>query len=76
MSTAIICALLILASPALAEPLPVPKNGQCPAAFLTSGGYCTPSPTERRQAIPKLGQCPANWIQSGNYCLSPERRER
>jgi hypothetical protein len=43
------------------------KNGQCPADYTSSAGYCNP---QRRAGacIPKVAQCPGNMLQSGNYC--------
>jgi hypothetical protein len=66
--------LLAGASAAWAEPLPLPKHGQCPSGYSSGASYCTPMPGTRRDAIPKIGQCPPSWISSGGYCLSPERR--
>jgi hypothetical protein len=44
-SAAAIAAILVLeiAGPTRAEPLPVPKVGQCPAGYRGSGGYCAPT---------------------------------
>jgi hypothetical protein len=32
--------LLLATTAAIAEPLPQPKAGQCPAGYHESGGYC------------------------------------
>jgi hypothetical protein len=74
--TRIIPVLLLLASPASAEPLPVRKVNGCPSGYSSGASYCAPMPGTKRDAIPKVRQCPANWITSGSYCLSPERRVR
>ena len=68
--------LLLLAGPAWAEPMPVPKVGQCPSGYRESGGYCAPMPGTARNAVPKQGACPSGWINSSAYCLSPERSKR
>jgi hypothetical protein len=70
----IILLMLMLTTAAAAQPLPQEKRGSCPAGYVTSGGYCTPMATTRRDAIPKAGQCPAGWVTSGNYCLGPDKR--
>ena len=59
-----------------AEPLPVPKQGQCPSGYSSGAAYCTPMANTSRDAVPKVGQCPSNWVQSGAYCLSPPRGRR
>lgn len=79
-----IIVLLLLAAVALivavltghvrAEPLPVPKTGQCPSGYRESGGYCAPMNDKAPAAIPKSGQCPSGWMQSGNYCIDTRRR--
>jgi hypothetical protein len=79
MRTAFVIAVLLLASPALAEPLPLPKppGQQCPAGFASGAYWCTPMPGSRRDAVVKgQGACPSNWVQSGGFCLSSERRGR
>jgi hypothetical protein len=60
--------------PAAAEPLPVPKVGQCPSGYPESGGYCAPTSDRAPAAVPKRGQCPSGWTQSGNYCVETRRR--
>jgi hypothetical protein len=68
----IICALiavLLAATAAVAQPLPVPKTGSCPAGYASGASYCSPMQGTRRDAIPKVGQCPSGFMQSGNYCL-------
>lgn len=75
-----LAALLLsaFASHALAQPMPVPKQGQCPSGYRESGGYCAPMTDSAPNAIPKSGQCPSGWRQSGSYCIrtSPQRREQ
>jgi hypothetical protein len=75
--TRIALAAAILAAfvlPALAQPLPLPKTGQCPSGYRESGGYCAPTSDRAPPAIPKQGQCASNWVQSGNYCIEARRR--
>ena len=79
MHTAFVIAALLLASPALAQPLPLPKppGRQCPAGFASGAHWCTPMPGSTRDAVVKgQGACPSGWLQSGGFCLSPERRGR
>jgi hypothetical protein len=66
--------LAVLAPAALAQPLPLPKTGQCPSGYRESGGYCAPTSDRAPVAVPKVGQCPSNWMQSGNYCIDTRRR--
>lgn len=48
---------------------PMPKTGQCPSGYSTSGGFCSPM-SDAKHAIQKgAGQCPSGYMQSGNYCL-------
>jgi hypothetical protein len=67
-------AVVLAASGALAQPLPLPKVGQCPAGYRESGGYCAPMRRDAPAAVPKRGQCPSGWTQSGAYCLEMRRR--
>lgn len=70
---------VLLATAALAEPLPVPKppgpGGSCPHGWTSSGSYCVPS-QGAQDAIPKPpnGTCQWGWIASGSYCLRSGRR--
>ena len=74
MSKLLALALVILATPALAQPLPIPKQGQCPSGYRHSGSYCAPMNDRAPLAIPKVGQCPSGWVQSGNACIQMRRR--
>jgi hypothetical protein len=67
-------ALLLAASAATAEPLPVAKplgpGGSCPHGWLSSGSYCAPSQgAQDAIAKPPNGTCPWGWLASGSYCL-------
>jgi hypothetical protein len=64
---AIIIAIAI-ASPALAEPLPHPKTGQCSGGYVQSGSYCIPKSERSPPAVPKVGSCPSGYRQSGSTC--------
>ena len=50
------------------ETRPVPKYGQCPIGYYTSGGYCKPG-KNAKEIIPKVRYCPAGWYSNGNYCV-------
>ncbi len=66
-------AVLLVAGTAAAQPLPLPKTGQCPSGYASEAAYCTP----RRGApvaVPKVGQCPSGFTQSGAYCIEMGRR--
>jgi hypothetical protein len=66
MTARIIIIALLLCSPALAQPLPHPKTGQCSGGYYQSGSYCIPKSERSAPAIPKTaGQCPSGWRQSG-----------
>lgn len=73
-----IAALIVAATAASAEPLPVPKpvgpGGSCPYGYFTSGSFCVPS-QGAQDAIPKPpnGTCPFGWTSSGSYCLRSGR---
>jgi hypothetical protein len=47
-------ALAMLAPPALAQPMPLPKSGQCPSGYRESGGYCAPTSERAPVAVPKV----------------------
>ena len=73
----VITLLILMAWPAVAEPLPLPKQpGQeCPSGYASTAHWCTPMPGTTRQAVRKgLRGCPSSWVPSGGYCLGPERR--
>lgn len=69
-----IVVLAALALPALAQPLPVPKAGQCPSGYASEAAYCVPMRRDAPVAVPKVGQCPSGFMQSGNYCVDTRRR--
>lgn len=58
---------LVLLGSLHAVPYPIPKRGQCPSGWATSGGYCQ-QPQGAKQCVPKQGQCPSGWRQSGDAC--------
>lgn len=45
--------MALLASPAVAEPLPHPKNGQCSGGYMQSGSFCVPKSERSVPAVPK-----------------------
>jgi hypothetical protein len=70
-----IVTLLLFASTATAQPLPLQKQGPCPSGYRESGGYCSPTSSRAPVAIPKeRGQCPSGFMQSGNYCIEMKHR--
>src|SRR5262245_59575932 len=78
-ATVLAVVTLLLITPAVAQPLPVPKppGQQCPSGYASGAHWCTPMSTTTRNAVPKgTGQCPSGWIQSEAFCLSQERRGR
>jgi hypothetical protein len=60
--------LLLAATAATAQPLPVPKTGVCPSGYASSGSYCTPTSDRAPRAIPKVGPCPSGWADNGHFC--------
>jgi hypothetical protein len=71
---ATIIATMALTTAAAAQPLPVPKQGSCPAGYASGSAYCSPMRDTRRAAIVKTGTCPSGFAQSGAYCLEMRRR--
>ena len=53
---------------------PIPKNGNCPTGWNTSGNYCVAGPNAT-EAIPRVGSCPAGWNTQGNYCVKKSNVE-
>jgi hypothetical protein len=68
--TSTIILTIVLASPALAQPLPHPKTGQCSGGYVQSGSYC--SPRARRPPSRKSASVPPD----GGRKLRPARRCR
>jgi hypothetical protein len=71
-------AMLLLASPTLADPLPVAKppgpGGGCPYGYFSSGSFCVPSQgAQDAIAKPPGATCPNSWTSSGSYCLRSGR---
>jgi hypothetical protein len=64
----------MLAHAATAQPLPLPKTGQCPSGYASEAAYCVPMRRDTPVAVPKVGQCPSGFVQSGNYCIEMKRR--
>jgi hypothetical protein len=71
MTTTFIATLMLLlaATVAAAQPLPVPKQGgPCPSSYRDSGSYCTPTSDRAPRAISKVGACPSGWADNGHFC--------
>jgi len=69
-------ALILLALIGLvraAEPVPLPKTGQCPSGYASEADYCVPMRRDAPIAVPKTGQCPSGFVQSGDYCSEMRR---
>jgi hypothetical protein len=71
---AVVLALIVWLSFALADPLPQPKppgpGGSCPHGYASSGSYCVPrAGAQDAIAKPSNGTCPWGWLSSGSYCL-------
>jgi hypothetical protein len=69
MKTIISLLVLLAATAAAAEPLPVPKQGTCPSSYRESGGYCVLTSERAPAAIPKSGVCPSGWASAAHYCV-------
>ena len=67
-------AFAVAATSAIAEPLPVVKQGTCPPGYRESGGYCAPMTRDAPDAIPKRGACPSGWASGASYCTRMPRR--
>jgi hypothetical protein len=68
--------LLLAATTAAAQPMPLPKtSGPCPSSHRDSGSYCVPVSDRAPRAIPKVGVCPSGWADNGRFCteLRPPR---
>ena len=61
--------LLLSPSAKCQEAAPVPKDGNCPTGYTTSGRYCVPGKSAHF-AITKRGNCPAGYTTSGKYCVA------
>jgi hypothetical protein len=48
---------------------PIPKIGNCPSGYSSSGGYCVPGKSSH-YAIEKRGSCASGYSTSGDYCLA------
>lgn len=71
---AIALIMLVLIGHVRAEPMPLPKTGQCPSGYASEASYCVPMNDKAPVAIPKVGQCPSGFTQSGAYCLDTKKR--
>lgn len=59
---------LCIGQVALAQSVPVLRQGQCPTGTYTSGSSCVP--TGNTQVYYNGGgQCPLGWTRSKNYCV-------
>ena len=62
--------------PALAQPTPQVKVGQCTSGYRESGGYRAPTSDRARVAVPQVPgrQCPSGYASEANYCVEMRRR--
>jgi hypothetical protein len=77
---ALILVLLLIGSPAIAQPLPIPQSrtGSCPWGYIWSAGQCVPSGGRSAPlAIERKGSsCPSGWIASGKACIKDQEWPR
>jgi hypothetical protein len=67
--------LVLPATSALAESLPLPKTGLCPSGYTSEASDCMPTSTRAPVAIPKVGDCPSGYVPLGpHYCVEVRRR--
>ncbi len=65
-------ATLLFATAANAQlppPSSLPKEGDCPTAYVAQGNVCEPQ-ANARFAIAKSGACPEAYEEAGNYCVA------
>ncbi|MEA3643103.1 MAG: hypothetical protein VBE63_24645 [Lamprobacter sp.] len=67
-------ALVLLSAPLTAtaedeDQQPIPKVGNCPVGYRTSGHYCIPLDNTDKEVVIKLESCPVGYRTSGNYCI-------
>jgi hypothetical protein len=66
----LITLLVLLATSAMAQPLPPLDSGICPLGYIREASYCVPTSPRRAVAIPKVGECPSGYAQLGpHYCV-------
>jgi hypothetical protein len=70
MKTIVSLLVLLAATAAFAQPLPVPKQtgGPCPSGYASGSAYCTPVSPRSPRAIVKTGPCPSGWADNGHFC--------
>ncbi len=67
-----LAAALLIVSAAHAQlppPAPLPKDGNCPSAYVAQGSECIPQ-AGAKFATAKSGECPEAYEQDGNYCVA------
>jgi hypothetical protein len=47
----------------------IPKVGNCPTGYRSSGNYCISNSKTFTDAFVKSGQCPTGYYQSSKYCV-------
>ena len=69
MKAVIFCSIsLLLGQLALAQSVPVLRQGQCPSGTYTSGNSCVPV-GDTQVYYNGGGSCPLGWTSSKNYCV-------
>lgn len=69
---AALAAALLFATAANAQlppPSALPKDGDCPPAYVVQGNACEPQ-SNARFAVAKSGACPDAYEEAGNYCVA------
>lgn len=58
----------------IADGIPIPSKGQCPARYHYSSGFCLPN-EKTTFALPRLegSNCPGGFMYSNGYCIATQK---
>lgn len=70
MQTVMLVGAVFLAAISAHAQAALPKVGQCPTGFYSSGKYCIPIKDDDKPAMMRAGQCPTGYRTSGKYCVA------